>query len=178
MFTGSVVQDITADGWILNKLPQKLKYAGPIQSLGTQVGTLISFSVYSMVETNVDWFTFKEWMIIVISALVITNTVIVCAVSEGEEKLDDDVSTVKVLTLILRKVKSVPYFWQLGITMFVLCLSFATVYNSKLFAIQLQEHNFSRDQIGKIELYLAPLWKFQIMFDKTLRAKVFVLIID
>ena len=157
MFTGSVVQDITADGWILNKLPQKLKYAGPIQSLGTQVGTLISFSVYSMLESNFEWFTFKEWMIIVICALIITNTVIVCAVSEGEEKLDDNVSTVKVLTLILRKVKSVPYFWQLGVTMFVLCLSFATVYNSKLFNIQLQEHEFNRDQIGKIELYLAPL---------------------
>ena len=174
MFTGSVVQDITADGWILNKLPEKLSYAGPVQSIGNQIGVIISFSVFLMIEQFV---TFNQWNIIMISALLVTNLVIVFAVSEG--KSDENYNTFKVAKLIIRKVLTLHHFRYLAVILPIIFLAAATIFNGKLFYIQLQgrdhrpktifhillrsvlirekEHNFSRDKIGEIELYMSPL---------------------
>ena len=88
MYTGSVIQDITADGWILNKLPDKLTYAGPIQSLGTKIGILFGFSIFSIIEWAAPWFSFNHWMISVATALIVTNIVILTFVTEGDESKD------------------------------------------------------------------------------------------
>ena len=142
MYTGSVVQDITADGWILNKLPEKLSYAGPVQSIGNQIGVLIGFSIFLMVEKFV---TFNQWIVVIISALLITNLVIVFAVSEG--KSDENVNTFKVVKLIIRKVITLHHFRYLAIILPTIFLAAATVFYGGLFYIQLQ----GRDQHLSVE---------------------------
>ena len=81
----SVIQDITADGWILNKLSDKLTYAGPIQSLGTKVGILMGFSIFSIAERAIEGFTFNKWMIMMAYTLIATNMIILAFVSEGAD---------------------------------------------------------------------------------------------
>ena len=150
-----MIQDITADGWILNKLPEKLTYAGPIQSLGTKIGILMGFSIYSIIEKAIPWFSFNHWIIGVVTTLVLTNIVILICVSEGDEA--KDFTTLNVVKIVLKKVIRLRHIRQLALTLLVLCLATATTFHGKLFYIQLQEQNFTRGQVGQIELYLAPL---------------------
>merc|ERR1712106_984369 len=44
VFTGSAIQDVTADGWVLERLSsENVRFAGPVQSLGIQLGVAVGF---------------------------------------------------------------------------------------------------------------------------------------
>ena len=62
-----------------------MTYAGPIQSLGTKIGILMGFSIFSIVERAFEEFTFNKWMIIMACTLIVTNMIILAFVSEGAD---------------------------------------------------------------------------------------------
>ena len=115
----------------------------------------MGFSIYSIIEKAIPWFTFNHWIIGVVTALVVTNIVILICVAEGDES--KDFTTLNVVKIVLKKVIRLRHIRQLALTLLVLCLATATTFHGKLFYIQLQEQNFTRSQVGQIELYLAPL---------------------
>ena len=60
--TFSLVLDVTADGWILERLSaENLRFAGPVQSLGIKIGILIGFPAYMLLESSFDWITLPKY---------------------------------------------------------------------------------------------------------------------
>ena len=96
-------------------------------------------------------------MLILIFVLMTTNFVILCFVDEGRSDTDEIPATLSVVKLVARKVIRLDHIRKLAIIFVTYCMCAATIFHGKLFYIQLQEKGFTRSEIGKIELYLAPL---------------------
>ena len=153
----TLAQDITADSWILNKLPKHLKWAGPIQSSGTKVGLLLGFSIFSILEEVFTWVTLKSWILTIIVCLLVTNFIILAFVEEGHSEQNQVPATFSTVKLIAKKMVKLVYIRKLAPMFVTIQLCAATIFHGKLFYIQLQDKGFTRSEIGKIELYLAPL---------------------
>lgn len=75
--------DVTADGWILERLSaQNLRFAGPIQSLGIKLGVLIGFPGFMLLESKFAWVTLPNYFLAMSVMLLISLIVIVFLVAE------------------------------------------------------------------------------------------------
>jgi len=96
---GSAIQDVTTDGWVLNKLHvDNVKYAGPIQSLGIKCGMLFGFAIFTELE-KLELMTLPNWFLTVAILIGISTIFILLFVpevrqdkSEAETETYDQVS--------------------------------------------------------------------------------------
>ena len=85
LYTGAAIQDVTADGWILEKLSsENLRFAGPVQSLGIKMGFIIGFSGFTILEKKLDFVTLPNWFLMVAIALTLSCFLIIFCVTEKE----------------------------------------------------------------------------------------------
>ena len=85
LYTGAAIQDVTADGWILERLSsENLRFAGPVQSLGIKMGVIIGFSGFTMLEKKLTFVTLPNWFLLVACALTISCFFIIFCVTEKE----------------------------------------------------------------------------------------------
>ena len=103
------------------------------------------------------WVTLKSWIVTIIVCLLVTNFLILAFVEEGQTEQNEVPATFSTVKLIAKKMIKLKHIRKLAVMFVTIQLCAATVFHGKLFYIQLQDKGLTRSEIGKIELYLAPL---------------------
>lgn len=175
MYTGAAIQDVTTDGWILERLsPENVRFAGPVQSLGIKLGVAFGFSFFTMLENKFELVTLTNWFFLVACLLVLSCVLILfcvdelsetCEAVELQEKdelkpMSNDVqhlspwSITKTLIGELFFKRNIRIF---ALVIFIFCISKGTIAHGNLFSIKIQDLGFDRAYLGQISLALIPV---------------------
>ena len=175
VFTGSAIQDVTADGWVLERLSsENVRFAGPVQSLGIQLGVAVGFSCFTMLENKLELVTMTNWFLFVSCSLVLSCMLILFCVDETTEELEaveltekdelkpvsDEVEKLSPWSITKSLIGEMIFKRNLqlfALVIFVICIPKATVTHGSLFGLQIQDLGFNRALIGQISLTLIPL---------------------
>lgn len=86
-----LISDVTADGWILERLSsENLRFAGPVQSLGIKLGILVGFSGFMMLESKFEWVTLPNYFFGLACAIAASVLVIIFFISETKDHEDKE----------------------------------------------------------------------------------------